>query len=69
MRPREREEEGFGHQLVTASQVGELLAISSRTVLLSSIRRIRLGPKTIRFRLRDVYQHYGLDEPDEVTGE
>lgn len=57
----------LGDQLVTAAEIDELLGISSRTVLLSPLRRIQLGPKTIRFRLRDVYEHFGLDEP-EISG-
>lgn len=69
MRLHKRKREGHVNQLVTAAEVAELLAISSRTVLLSPIRQIRLGPKTIRFRLRDVFQHYGLDEPEEAPGE
>lgn len=68
MRLHEPLEGSFANQLVTAAEVGELLGVSSRTVLMSPIKRIRLGPKTIRFRLRDVYEFYGLDEPEEVTG-
>lgn len=67
MRLHDRKGEAHGNQLVTAAQVADLLAISSRTVLLSPIRRIALGPKTIRYRLQDVYEYYGLDEPEEVT--
>ncbi len=67
MRLHEPLEGPLADQLVTAAEVGELLGVSSRTVLMSQLKRIRLGPKTIRFRLRDVYKYYGLDDTEKVT--
>ena len=67
MRLDESLEGPFADQLATAAEVGELLGVSSRMVLMSRIKRIRLGPKTIRFRMRDVYDYYGIDEPEEVV--
>lgn len=43
--------------LLTAKQVGVMLSMSSRQVLRMLIPRVRLGPKTIRFRKEDVDAH------------
>lgn len=51
-------------RLLTAYEVGVLVGISSRTVLNLPIRQIKLGPRTIRFRLEDVYEHFGIEDPN-----
>jgi hypothetical protein len=56
--------EQLGERLLTAEEVGELLCISSRKVLLLPIPQIRLGPRIIRYRLRDVYEHVGIENPN-----
>lgn len=53
-----------GEMLLTANEVAEMLGVGTRMVLLAPIRRIQLGPKTIRFRLKDVYAYAGIDDPD-----
>lgn len=57
------EHERFGDQLVTADEIAELFALSPRMVLLSPIPRVRVGPNIFRFRLGDVYEYFGADEP------
>lgn len=58
------ESELLGERLLTAEEVGELLGISSRKVLLLPIRQIRLGPRIIRFRLADIYRYIGIENPN-----
>jgi len=51
--------------LYSAEEIGEFLGMSSRSVLLLPIRQYRLGPRTIRYRLSDVYRFIGLDNPND----
>ena len=51
-----------GEMLLTANEVAEMLGIGTRMVLLAPIPRIQLGPKTIRFRLKDVYRYAGIED-------
>ena len=48
-------------RLFTAEEVAGLIGVSPRTVPALPIRRIRVGPRLVRFRLRDVYAYLGLD--------
>jgi hypothetical protein len=50
--------------LMSAEEVAELMAVSTRTVLMLPIKQIRIGPRLIRFRLRDVYQFLGIENPN-----
>ena len=56
--------EHSAERLVTTEEVAELLGVSSRMVLNLPIRQHKLGPRTIRFRLRDVYGYLDLDNPN-----
>ena len=58
-----QEDGGATDPLLTAAEVGELLGISSRMVLCLPIKQIRIGPRTIRFRLQDIYDYLGLEDP------
>jgi predicted DNA-binding transcriptional regulator AlpA len=51
-------------RLISAEEVGELLGISTRTVLLLPIKQVRIGSRLIRFRLRDVYEYLGIENPN-----
>lgn len=53
-----------GEMLLSTEDVAELIGVSSRKVLMLPIRQIRLGHRTIRFRLRDVYEYLGIDNPN-----
>ena len=53
-----------GERLISTEEVAELLGVSSRTVLNLPIKQYRLGPRTFRFRLRDVYDYLGADNPN-----
>jgi hypothetical protein len=57
-------EEPLDEQLWTTENVAELMGVSVRKVLMLPIRQIRLGPRTIRFRLKDVYEYIGIDNPN-----
>ena len=50
--------------MISTEEVAELLGVSSRTVLNLPIKQYRLGPRTIRFRLADVYEYLGVDNPN-----
>ncbi len=52
-------------QLYSTDDVAELMGVSARTVLMLPIRQIRIGARTMRFRLGDVYDFLGLDNPNE----
>jgi hypothetical protein len=51
-------------RLYGAAEVAELLGVSVRTVLMLPIRQIKIGARTIRFRLKDVYEFAGIDNPN-----
>jgi predicted DNA-binding transcriptional regulator AlpA len=47
-------------QLLSPTQVAELVGISSRTVLNLPIKRVRVGSRLIRFRWSDVCRYLGI---------
>ena len=53
-----------GERMLSTEEVEELLGVSSRTVLNLPIKQYRLGPRTIRFRLSDVYGYLGIENPN-----
>jgi hypothetical protein len=53
-----------GATLVTSEEAAELMGVSARMVLMLPIRQIRIGAKTIRFRLQDIYDFLGIDNPN-----
>ena len=53
-----------GEQMLTTEDVAELLGVSTRMVLALPIKQYRLGARTIRFRIRDVYDHLGIENPN-----
>jgi excisionase family DNA binding protein len=53
-----------GERMISTEEVAQLLGISSRTVLNLPIKQYRLGPRTIRFRLSDVYAYLGIENPN-----
>jgi predicted DNA-binding transcriptional regulator AlpA len=53
-----------GERLLTTAEVAELLGVSERKVLMLPIKQIRIGPRTIRYRLAEVYEFLGLDNPN-----
>jgi DNA-binding CsgD family transcriptional regulator len=48
-------------RLYTAAEIGELMGISARKVLMLPIKQVRLGTRTIRYKLTDVYAYIGVD--------
>lgn len=58
------EGEPLADRLVTADEVAQLLAVSSRTVLMLPIRQVRVGTRLVRYRLGDVYEYLGIDNPN-----
>ena len=57
-------EEFEGEKLLTTEDVADLLGVSTRSVLMLPIRQLKIGPRLIRFRLRDVYQYLGVENPN-----
>jgi hypothetical protein len=51
-------------RLFTADEVAELLGVSARKVLMLPIRQIRMGSRTIRYRLSEVYSYLDIDNPN-----
>jgi excisionase family DNA binding protein len=54
----------YEQRLFTTEEVAEFLGVSSRTVLMLPIRQYKLGTRTIRYRLEDVYNFLGIDNPN-----
>jgi hypothetical protein len=54
------------NRLLTPEELGQLLGISPRMALLLPIKQIRLGKRTIRFILRDVYEYLDLEDPNRL---
>ena len=50
--------------LFTVEEVAEFLKVSTRMVLMLPIPQIKIGPRTTRFRLKDVYEYVGGDNPN-----
>jgi len=59
MRPRER-----SPRLLTPEEVAQLLRVTPRHVLQLPIKQVRMGHRTIRYRLRDVYDYLGIEDPN-----
>lgn len=51
--------------LLTVDEVAEFLGVSPRTVLVLPLHQIRIGPRLVRYRKKDVYAYAGLDDPNE----
>ena len=60
--PDSEDQQDQPERLFTAEEVGELMGVSGRKVLMLPIPQIKLGTRTIRYRLRDVYRYLGLDD-------
>lgn len=58
------EHEAEGETFLSTEEVAQLLGVTPRMVLLLPLRQIKLGHRTIRFRLRDVYEYLGIDNPN-----
>lgn len=50
--------------LLTPVEVAELVGVSVRTVLALPIKQIRVGTRTIRYSVREVYAYLGIDNPN-----
>ena len=59
----ERQTEASEEQVITPEELAQLLGISARMALMLPIKQLRLGARTIRFRLRDVYTYFDIDSP------
>ena len=64
MRRTELMDDPLGDGLLTANEVAELLNVSTRKVLMLPIKQVRVGPRLIRFRLKDVYEYMGVENPN-----
>ena len=51
-------------RILTPEEVADMLHVTSRRVLQLPIKQLRLGHRTVRFRLRDVYEYLGVDDPN-----
>jgi predicted DNA-binding transcriptional regulator AlpA len=51
--------------LLSTAEVGRLLRMSSKTVLRKPIKQVRLGPRTIRYRLEDVQDYIQSGDPQD----
>ena len=40
------------------------MGISVRKLAMLPIKQIRIGPRTIRYRLQDVYEFLGIENPN-----
>jgi hypothetical protein len=58
------EDQPPAEELLTTEEVADLLRVSTRKVLLLPLRQVRLGPRSIRFRLWDVYEFLGVENPN-----
>lgn len=56
--------ESIGERLLTPDEVAELLGVSVRKVLMLPIKQVRLGPRIVRYRLKDVYEFLGQESPN-----
>jgi hypothetical protein len=50
--------------LLSAEQVGEILGVDKRRVLRMDIKQVRFGPRTLRYRLKDVQAFIEENQPD-----
>lgn len=51
-------------RLMTPEEVAEFLAVTRRRVLQLPIKQVRIGDRTVRFRLEDVYAYAGIEDPN-----
>ena len=49
-------------KLLAPEEAAEFLAITRRRILQLPIRQFRLGDRTIRYRLEDIYEFLGIDD-------
>jgi len=53
-----------GEQLLSTDEVAQMLGVSTRMVRALPIKQFKLGARTIRFRVSDVYDYLGIDDPN-----
>jgi hypothetical protein len=58
------DDEPLSERLLTPLEVAELMGISVRKLAMLPIKQIRIGPRTIRYRLQDVYEFLGIENPN-----
>lgn len=51
-------------RLLTPDEAAELLCVSRRRVLQLPLRKFRIGDRTIRYRLSDIYDFAGVEDPN-----
>lgn len=56
-------------RLLTPEEAAEFLNVTRRRMLQLPVKRIRLSDRTIRYRLRDIYEHLGIEDPNAGDGE
>lgn len=49
-------------KLLAPEEAAEFLAVTRRRILQLPIRQLRLGSRTIRYRLEDIYEFLGIDD-------
>lgn len=51
-------------RLMTPDEAAEFLGVTRRRVFQLPIKQRRLGERTIRFHLTDIYEYLGMDDPN-----
>ena len=58
------ESAGSGMMMLTVREVADLLRCSERKVLMLPIRQYKVGERGTLYRLADVYEYLGVDNPN-----
>jgi predicted DNA-binding transcriptional regulator AlpA len=56
-------------RLLAPEEVAEFLGVSRRRVLQLPLTQVRLGDRTIRYRLSDLYSFAGIEDPNAESGD
>jgi hypothetical protein len=62
--PSRSQDDWLGEELLTVDEVADLLRVSTRKVLMLPIKQIKIGPRLVRYRLFDVYEFLGVENPN-----
>ncbi|HVN33305.1 MAG TPA: hypothetical protein VMT45_15115 [Thermoanaerobaculaceae bacterium] len=51
-------------RMLTPDEAAEFIGVTRRRVLQLPIKQIRVSDRTIRYRLKDIYEHLGIEDPN-----
>jgi hypothetical protein len=51
-------------RMLSPDEAAEFLGVTRRRMLQLPIKQVRVSDRTIRYRLKDLYEHCGIEDPN-----